>query len=176
MKIFLVGYRCTGKTTIGELLADSIHFSFIDIDKKIEQESGSTIAQIVENHGWEQFRFFEKEALFNTINNDNIVVATGGGIVVDKENLNFMTESGFCIWLDADIKTILKRLEHDVKTLSLRPSLTKKGLIDETRELLKLREPLYKNCSHKKIDTTHKTAEQIVDILAEEIKKCQAAP
>lgn len=170
MKIFLIGYRCTGKTTIGQILAKSILIDFIDIDQIIEKESKLNIALIVKKYGWDYFRSLEKKALFNTKYSDNLIVATGGGIVMDHENLNFIKNSGFCIWLDADIKTILKRLQNDAQTALSRPSLTDNTLLEETKKLLNSRKPLYEKSSHMKIDTAGKTPHKIVNIIEKGLK------
>ena len=73
MKIFLIGYRCTGKTTIGKILARGLNFDFFDMDQIIEQKTGSNIRQIVEKQGWNRFRLLEKQTILNTKNYDNIV-------------------------------------------------------------------------------------------------------
>ncbi|MBU8910978.1 MAG: shikimate kinase AroL [Desulfobacterales bacterium] len=165
MKIFLIGYRCTGKTTIGKILADRLDFDFIDTDRLIEQHAESTILEIVENYGWEKFRQLESQILFNTKNNKKAVIATGGGIITDHENQDFIKKSGFTVWLDADIKTIMFRLNADKKTRESRPSLTNKNLLKETDELIKLRKPLYKRSAHIKVDTSFLTPEEIVNII-----------
>jgi len=165
MKIFLIGYRCTGKTTIGKILADRLKFDFIDTDRLIEQKTGSSILQIVEKHGWGKFRQIEKEMLFNTKNNENAVIATGGGIIIDPENQDFIKKSGFCVWLDADIKTILFRLNTDKKTRESRPPLTDQNFLKETEELVSSRKPLYEKTSHVRIDTSFHTSEEIVNII-----------
>ncbi len=170
MIFFLIGYRCTGKTTTGQILAENRGFDFIDLDHAIEIESKSNITQIVEKYGWDRFRELENRALFNLKNNTNLVVATGGGIITKPDNLKFIKKSGFVIWLDADIKTILHRLKNDISTLSSRPSLLGKDIIEETEELLKQRKPLYEKCAHMKIDTKDTTPETIANIISRRIK------
>ncbi|MEN8210799.1 MAG: shikimate kinase [Thermodesulfobacteriota bacterium] len=170
MKIFLIGYRCTGKTTIGKILAKGLNFDFVDTDHIIEQKTGSNIRQIVEKHGWDRFRLLEKETILNTKNYENIVVATGGGIVIDPDNVQFIKKSGFSIWLDADIKTILKRLDSDSRTSLSRPSLTNHNLATETKEMLNLRNPLYKKSAHVRIDTTIHKPKEIVNIIYRRLK------
>ena len=165
MKIFLIGYRCTGKTTIGKSLAECLNLDFIDTDRLIEQHAGLSILQIVKKYGWKKFRQLEKEMLFTTKDNTNIVIATGGGIIINTENQMFIKKNGFCVWLDADLKTILHRLNTDKKTHETRPSLTNKNIIKETDELLNLRRPLYEKTSHIRIDTTFHTPEKIVDMI-----------
>jgi len=165
MKFFLIGYRCTGKTTIGKILADRLHYDFIDMDRIIEQQTGSIIANLVEAHGWNYFRQIEKEILLNTIKMEDKVISTGGGIITDLENLIFLNKNGYNIWLDADIKTILSRLNSDPSTQASRPSLTPKNLIEETEELLNARRPLYEKTAHLKIKTDLLTPEEIVTLI-----------
>ena len=165
MKIFLIGYRCTGKTTVGLMLAKHLNFDFIDMDLSIEQKIRLTVSQIVEKYGWDKFRLLEKEALLNTKHAENAVIATGGGVVTEPDNLQFIKNSGLCIWLDADIKTILKRLSNDAATALLRPPLTNHNLIEETKKILNQRNPLYKKIADIRIDTTVLTPEEIVGII-----------
>jgi shikimate kinase len=165
MNIYLIGYRCTGKTTIGKILADRLHHDFLDMDQAVEQQTGSTISDLVQTHGWDYFRQIERKALLKTHELKNTVVSTGGGIVTDPENLDFLTTAGYTVWLDADIRTILSRLKSDPVTLSLRPSLTGKNLIDETEEVLNMRRPLYAKAAHLKIETGLHTPKEIVTFI-----------
>ncbi len=165
MKIFLIGYRCTGKTTIGKLLAECLHLDFIDTDRLIEQHTGLSVLQIVKKYGWENFRQLEKEMLFTTQNNTTAVIATGGGIIIHPENQMFIKKNGFCVWLDADLKTILHRLNTDKKSKETRPALTHHNIIKEIDEGLNLRRPLYEKTSHIKIDTTCHTPKKIVNMI-----------
>ena len=165
MKIFLLGYRCTGKTTIGKILAERIHHGFLDMDQTIEQQTGSSISDLVRAHGWDYFRRIEKEILLKTREMEDTVVSTGGGIVTDPENLDFLNAAGYIIWLDADIKTILSRLNSDPVTLSSRPSLTAKRLAEETEEVLNIRRPLYEKSAHLRIETGLSTPKEIVTLI-----------
>lgn len=165
MRLFLIGYRCTGKTTIGKILAERIHHGFLDMDQTIEQQTGSTISDLVRAHGWDYFRRIEKEILIKTREMEDTVVSTGGGIVTDPENLDFLNAAGYTIWLDADIKTILSRLNSDPVTLSSRPSLTAKSLAEETEEVLNIRRPLYEKAAHLRIETGRFTPKEIVTLI-----------
>ncbi len=165
MNIYLIGYRCTGKTTIGKILAERLHHDFLDMDQAIEQQTESTISDLVQIHGWAYFRQVEKETLLKTRELKDTVVSTGGGIVTDPENLIFLNKNGFAIWLDADMEMILSRLHSDPSTWYSRPSLTDKNLIDETEELLNLRRPLYAKTAHLKIETGLRTPEEILTLI-----------
>ncbi len=174
MKIFFIGYRCTGKTTIGRILADCLKFDFLDTDRQIEKNTRLSILQIVDKYGWEKFRSLEKEVLLNTKDYKNIVIATGGGMIIDRENQKFIKENGFCIWLYADIATILSRLKNDPGTLKSRPLLTNKELILGTHELIEERKPLYEQASHMRIDTSLYTPEKIVNIINRRLSNVRA--
>lgn len=179
MKIFLIGYRCTGKTTIGSVLANILNYSFLDIDKQIESESGSSIASIVKRSGWQEFRKLEKQALIKTSDQKNIIVSTGGGIVLDIENRTFLKNSDFPIWLYAKKDVIINRLRKDENTLLSRPSLldTKslennlenESFENETDILILQREPLYSEITKIKFDTSIKTPEEIAQMIKRRI-------
>jgi shikimate kinase len=170
MKIFFIGYRCTGKTTIGKMLALCLDCDFMDIDRTIEKETGSSILQIVETSGWKKFRQLEKQTLMGTKKNKNIVISTGGGIIIDRENQQFIKKNGFCIWLDADIQTIFHRLNNDMKTSESRPSLTNADLLKETTKIAMQRKPFYENTAHIRLDTSFHKPEEIVNIIDRRLK------
>jgi shikimate kinase len=175
--LYLIGYRCTGKSTIGKLVADLMDLTFIDTDRTIETKVATTIEEMVSQRGWDYFREKEKQALFNTSQISNLtsnltsnqalnqVVATGGGIVMDPDNRNFMQTNGVCIWLYADHTTIVHRILSDTKNLGSRPNLTSHSLAQETRKMLELRNPLYEKLGLIKIDTSCHSPEQAADII-----------
>ena len=88
--LYLIGYRCTGKSTTGKLLATLMDWSFFDTDRIIEDKFKTTIEQMVAQEGWEYFRQREREVLLDTGQLSNSVIATGGGIVMDSAN-NYQT-------------------------------------------------------------------------------------
>ena len=165
MKIFLTGYRATGKSTVGKILAYRLGYGFLDLDKKIEKEAKSTIQALVKEHGWSYFRQMEQKALFSTQECEHMVVSTGGGIISLSENIEFILANGFSVWLQADVNTILSRLNSDPETMTSRPPLTDKNLIEETKELMLRRTPLYKKAAHLSIDTAALSPEEIALII-----------
>ena len=169
MKIFLIGYRCTGKTTIGNILANILDYAFLDIDKKVESDNLCSIASIVKTDGWNKFRKLEQQILFETHGNDDLIVSTGGGIVLDLENRNFLKSNGFSIWLFASIDVIINRLANDNNTILSRPCLTDKKLEQETEMLIKQREPFYSEITQIKFDTSIKTPEKIAQMIKRRI-------
>ncbi len=169
MKIYLIGYRCTGKTTVGKALADRLNYGFIDTDRLLEANTATTIAQIVEKQGWDAFRQIEQDILFSTKKFTDTIISTGGGIILNEQNRTFIRETGFCVWLQADIHTILQRLDADAKTSDSRPSLTDLDLIKETEQLLETRALLYKEAAQFEIDTSTNSPEQIVELISRRI-------
>ncbi|MFH1152605.1 MAG: shikimate kinase [Pseudomonadota bacterium] len=154
MNIYLIGYRCTGKSTVGKHLADLLGIDFLDMDRFMEDTLGTTIASLVKREGWVFFRSLEKKTLMKTDFRSDTVIATGGGVVLDPNNVRFMKSHGSVVLLSALETVILDRLGKDINTLSLRPSLTGAGTAEETRALLQERTPIYKMAADFEVDTS----------------------
>lgn len=170
MKVFLIGYRGTGKTTIGRMLSEMIGFSFIDTDQGIEEKIGTSIREFVEKKGWESFRKMEQAFLSELESIDNAVIATGGGIVLDPENRSFLKENGMVFRLYADTATLITRIGADPQTEASRPSLTDREPEWEIRTVCAEREPFYSQTAHHQIDTTDQTPQQAARIIKRRIE------
>ncbi len=168
--IYLTGYRCTGKTSVGKSLARILSWRFIDADLELVDRHGMTISEIVLKEGWSSFREKEKAIVKRLSTLDRHVVATGGGVVLDIENVEQMKKSGTIIWLKAIPETIKERILQDKNTEELRPSLTSKGLIEEIEETLLDRKPLYENAMNFSVNTDDRS---IDDICGKIIRKLQ---
>lgn len=153
MNVILIGYRCTGKSTTGKELARIMDIPFVDTDRIIERTMGSTVTTIVADHGWDRFRKIESQVLKGVLTAEPMVIATGGGIILDSRNVLAMGSAGTVVWLRASSDTILRRMSQDAATPELRPSLTDKSLEVEVVETLALRAPLYRSAAHMVIDT-----------------------
>jgi len=151
--IYLIGYRCTGKSVVGRTLAEALDRPFMDTDDELVRTHGMTIQHIVQAQGWEGFREKERHVLARISRLHGRVIATGGGIVLSSDNIDRIRQTGKAVWLRATPETIRQRLQADTKTEQLRPSLTSKGVADEVEEILKYREPLYTKTAHCTIDT-----------------------
>jgi shikimate kinase len=162
--LYLVGYRCTGKSTTGKLLAALMGVSFFDTDKIIEKRYKTTIKQMVNQRGWDYFRLKERQILLETCLS-NSVIATGGGIILDPENRKFIQTHGICAWLYADSATIVARLVADVKNYESRPRFTEESLSRETQKNLNLRTPLYRELGQIQIDTSTHSPTQAASII-----------
>ncbi len=163
--LFLIGYRCTGKSSVGRSLAATIGRSFIDTDSLVVSENGMSIREIVDSRGWEVFRRLEHTALQQVCTKDRRVVATGGGIVLDIDNVELMKKSGRIIWLRASPKTIRVRMAQDQASVALRPALTSTDSISEVEETLAQRAPLYQDAMDFSVETDHREVAEICDFI-----------
>ncbi len=165
MNIVLIGYRCAGKSDVGCRLASHLQMRFVDTDRIIEESYGKTISQIVESLGWDHFRVLEKEVISEIANLNHQVIATGGGVVLDPENITALRRRGLIIWLKADPKTLLKRMEMDTRKSLQRPSLTGQGTLEEIEEVLALRNLQYEKASNIQLDTSNLNVEMVLETL-----------
>ncbi len=170
-KVILTGYRATGKTSIGKILADLLGFDFIDTDLVIEKRQGESIADMVGRGGWDMFRRKEEDILLELVRRNNIVIATGGGSVMHKKAWVKLRKNALSVWLTVDIKTICQRLAADSNTDDQRPALTEMGTMDEISMVLSERQPLYEKSSDLTINTEGKTPEEVAEVIAAELKK-----
>ncbi|MBR9985829.1 MAG: shikimate kinase [Desulfosarcina sp.] len=170
MTLFLIGYRCTGKTSVGEVLARQLGWRFVDTDRMVVESAGVSIVQMVADHGWPFFREQERQALVSVSAGDRQVVATGGGTVLDERNISTMKQSGRIVWLTASEKTILTRMLGDSATAESRPSLTDQGRLAEITSVLLERIPLYEMAAELVIDTDRETIAVICDRIIAELK------
>jgi shikimate kinase len=168
--LFLVGYRCTGKSSVGRSLAATLSLPFIDTDSLVVSENGMSIREIVISRGWEAFRRLEHTALQQVCTMDRRVVATGGGIVLDADNIKLMKKSGRIIWLRASPETIKARMLQDQASKTLRPALTSTDSISEIEETLVERAPLYQHAMDFSVDTDHRGVDEICDFIIRRLK------
>lgn len=143
--IYLVGFMGSGKTTVGQVLAELMHQPLIDLDQTIEKRAAKPITTIFKDEGEAYFRQLEHDALIQTIEHDGIV-STGGGIIERADNREWLTDKQV-VFLETSWPTIVERLKND-KT---RP-LWQQGLAEKER-LFNRRQPLYKEVSQYTIDT-----------------------
>ena len=170
-KILLTGYRATGKSSIGKILADLLGFAFIDTDLTIEKRQGESITEMFNRGGGDIFRRKEEDILFELAQRRNIVVASGGGSVMHEKAWKALRENALSVWLTVDIKTICQRLSADSNTDDQRSALTEMGTMDEISMVLTEWQPLYKKSSDLTINTEGKTPEEVAEVILSEFKK-----
>jgi len=161
MNIVLIGMRGSGKTTIGKLLAKRLGKQFIEMDELIVQKVGHSIPEIVNRYGWEKFRDVEQEITREVARWDNVVNATGGGVVTREENIRQLKKKGKLVWLKANTDTLLRRVGNDQS----RPSLTGKSQREDMEAVLADRSPIYEQVADFIIDTEDKMPEEVAEII-----------
>jgi shikimate kinase len=161
--LFLIGYRCTGKTSAGKTLAARLGWTFVDSDLLIAAEIGCSIAEFIAANGWAAFREKERHIIARLSEIDRQVVAAGGGAVIATENVGRMRSSGKVIWLQASPAAIRQRMQADAGTAANRPSLTGQGSLEEIAAVLDERKPLYAGAAHHLIDTDDLNTDEVVE-------------
>lgn len=165
--LYLTGYRGTGKTSVGVSLAKSLGRPVIDLDQIVEANQGRSIREIFDEGGESLFRELETAALATVCEAPPAVISLGGGAILRAENRDRLRGTGICFWLDADAETIAQRIRDDSLTTDQRPALTSLGELEEIRQLLERRRPLYEQAADYRIDTSGKTVHQVADEILE---------
>ena len=157
--IYLTGFMGAGKTTTGKLLAANLKRKFLDTDQLVEKKMNLSITQIFKDHGEAFFRDLESEVLESLSDHQpgNLVIATGGGVVLRKNNRFLLKQNGLVIFL----KAAPEELYHRIKSENLRPLLAGPDPAQSIMEMLAQREDFYRDC-HLEIDTTAKVPETVV--------------
>lgn len=150
--VFLIGPRCSGKTTVGRILAERLGFVLCDTDALILESGGESVAGIVQREGWEGFREREARALAAAVGPGR-VIATGGGMVLRAENRLLMRQSGLVCYLAAPLDCLCARMARGGQR-GKRPSLTGADAVDEMARILAEREALYRECAHHSVDAS----------------------
>jgi shikimate kinase len=155
--IVLVGFMGTGKTRIGQDLAKQLELDFVDMDDAIVERAGKPIPEIFADEGEPHFRMLEREVVMTLSSQAGCVVATGGGVVLNPDNISDFSKSGLVICLSASPEVILSRVEHDTN----RPLLFADDKMEKIQTLLKSRQALY-DAIPNQIDTSDLTADEVV--------------
>ena len=162
MNIVLVGYRGTGKSTVGRLLAARLGRDLVSTDAEIVKRAQRTIPEIVAQEGWEYFRDLESDICREFASRDQLVIDTGGGAILRMKNVEVLKKNSTVFWLTASVETIAKRVGGD----SQRPSLTgTRSFVDEIQDVLRERTPKYQAAADHSIVTDDRSINQLVEML-----------
>jgi shikimate kinase len=166
--IALIGFMGTGKSAAGRILAEKLNKKFIEMDSLIEQRAGRFVAEIFQQDGEVAFRELEIEITKEISQNGNQVIACGGGVVLNKINIDRLAKDSVIVYLTALPGVILKRLADG----SERPLLNVADPAQAIEELLRFREPFYGQAADFKVDTSkmdvNSVAEEIIRKLTED--------
>jgi len=162
MNIVLIGYRGTGKSTVGRLLAARLEREFVSTDAEIVKRAQRTIPEIVAQQGWDYFRDLESDICRELASRDQLVIDTGGRAILRAQNVETLKKDGTVFWLTASVETIAQRIGGD----NQRPSLTGiKSFVDEIQDVLQERTPKYQAAADHIIVTDDRSINQLVETL-----------
>lgn len=167
MNIALIGYRGVGKSSVAKKLGKMLGWKVFETDRMVEQMTGKKVAEIVKEKGWGRFRQLEAEAVRKAAAEDKVVIATGGGAVMQAENARRLKKGGLLVLLKADADVIKRRLKLKKERLPL----LGRNSISEVEEVLTQRMPVYESLADFAIDTTDESIEQVASTIAKGIKK-----
>lgn len=159
--IFLVGLMGAGKTSVGKMLARRLHKAFFDTDQEIERATGVKIPVIFDIEGEAGFRTREARLLVDLVQRRNIVLATGGGVVLAAQNRQLLMENGTVVYLRASVEDLWERTRHDKN----RPLLHTENPVARLNELFVQRDPLYREVADLIVDTGNQSVGSLATTL-----------
>ena len=165
--IFLVGLMGSGKTTIGRALAKRLNKRFVDADHEIEARTGASIPLIFEIEGEASFRQREADVIRDLTAQEGIVLATGGGAVLNENSRQLLKERGIVVYLRASVSSILQRTSHDRN----RPLLQTADPKARIEELSQQRAPLYQEVAHIIVETGRPNVQSVVQNILAQLEK-----
>lgn len=152
MRIFLIGFMFSGKSTVGKKLASIMGYDFIDTDKYFEDKYKISIFDFFEKFGEEMFRKFEHEILKELVLKDKVIISTGGGLPCFNNNMDIINKEGISIYLEMPYNAIINRQKNSKQKRPLLKNKTQEEIETYLLDLLTKREPIYKK-SKIKIDS-----------------------
>ncbi len=161
--IVLIGFMGTGKSSVGLRLAEKLKMEFVDMDREIEKVAGLSISNLFRLHGEVRFRSEEKLMAKKLGKRSDLVIATGGGVVLDEENIKTLRENGILICLDASAKDIFRRVSRKKR---VRPLLKKNFRVEDIEKMLEERAEFY-SCADYRVNTSGKDFNTVVNEIIE---------
>jgi shikimate kinase len=165
VNLVLVGYRGSGKSTVGEILARRMGWRFLDLDAVIAERAGRSIAEIFKTEGEAAFRRREREVSDSLRKARRHVIAVGGGALEDPDSRAAIKRLGKIVWLRAPAAILWSRISRDAGTPKNRPDLTPAGGLAEVETILKVREPNYAALAAHQVDTMSASAEEVAEAI-----------
>ena len=165
MRVFLVGPPGAGKSTVGRHLAAHLQATFFDLDEVIQERAGADIPWIFDVEGESGFRDRESAVVKDFASRDNVVIATGGGVVLRPENRIVMSNASTVVYLEASLSTLVSRTEGKTK----RPLLVGKDVRKVLQEIMAVREPLYREVADVTVASTGGSSKKLAGVIAEKL-------
>jgi len=165
----LIGYRGSGKSCVAQALAQRLKWDWIDADEELQRREGRSISEIFETEGEPHFRELEQKLLAELLTDQNVILAAGGGAILNANTRQAMKQAGPVIWLQASATTLAARIGSDEKSAGQRPSLTGHSIETEVASVLAERTPLYAETASITIDTESNTPDEIVELILSEL-------
>ena len=166
--IALIGFMGTGKTVVGKALAERLGKEFIELDALIEQKAGKTIPEIFQQDGEIAFRELEIEAAREVSQKRNVIIACGGGVVLNQINIDRLKQESLIVYLTASPEVILRRTSSDRNE---RPLLEAADRASTVKELLEFRQPFYERAAEITIDTSKLGIDSVAGRIIEKVKE-----
>lgn len=178
MRVVLIGYRAAGKSTVGRILAGKLNIPFWDTDAMVEKNAGMSIKEIVALYGWDYFRGKEREIIEFLMRKGACVIATGGGVVLFRENVDLLKQNvdrlkkgSVVVWLNAPLQDVIERLKRDTHGGGSRPRFTTGNIVQETIDTMRQRLPLYEKAADYTVDTLGKNSQQVAEDIYQYLRK-----
>ena len=169
--IYLMGYRGSGKSSVGRLLAQRLGLPVVDTDTLIESAAGQSIREIFSSEGEAGFRQREAAVVARVAAvTAPTVIALGGGAILRPDNQQIIGNSGRVVWLQGSPTSLLARITADQTTVERRPRLSPHSDYDEIVEILAAREPIYRQLANLTVDTDRRTPDELVAEIADWLK------
>ncbi len=165
--LILIGYRGSGKTTVGKLLSEKLGMPWLDLDQRIELAIGEPIKDFFASRGEEAFRDVESRVLEECSALPSHVLSLGGGAVLREENRRVLAHSGWTVWLHCSTEVLATRLQKDQTTGRPRPSLTGGDVVAEIEQVMRVREPIYRVAADWDIDVGMLGPEDIAERISQ---------
>jgi shikimate kinase len=169
--IALIGFMGTGKTSVAKVLAKKLDKKYVELDDIIVKKAGKSIPEIFSREGEARFRELEIAATSNIANRKNVIIACGGGVVLNKININRLEKENVIIYLTASPAEIFKRTSQEK---GVRPLLNVNDRLSQIKKMLKIRRPLYRRAADMTINTSGLTIASVADKIINELKKYES--
>jgi shikimate kinase len=156
---------------VGKILTRELGRDFLDMDALIEENAGCSIETIISRRGWDHFREIEKRLVEEVSERDNLIIATGGGVVVDEGNVKNLRKNGWIVWLNGKAEVFKERMDKEQRSGKIRPSLTGADPLQEIKQVLDVRSPLYEQAATLVVDTSTLSLREVAALITKSLPK-----